>query len=218
MAPTRPCVLLLSLNMPPWFSEMYAPLLDAAAAKANVTHAQDAPSAVRLLEERSSAVLVTDEALTLPENAHVWQAVLGYVRRGGVAVVMGTFSSFARYDDIKPFFAQAGLLWEAGAYTRETFALDKATVDEATSTKLLPEYSQKALFVKNVAPAEAWYKVKPDEDSDDESSVSAPKDTTFGGSTAVALGRVGAGKVGYIGDVNAEIGSDIVVLAMCGLV
>jgi hypothetical protein len=37
------------------------------------------------------------------------------------------------------------------------------------------------------------------------------------GDTSVALAKVGKGKLGYVGDVNAEDGSDSAVLALCGL-
>lgn len=33
---------------------------------------------------------------------------------------------------------------------------------------------------------------------------------------SVALAKIGNGKLGYVGDVNGEEGSDAVVLAMCG--
>lgn len=54
--------------------------------------------AIELLAQRPepSAILVTDEALTLPENRAVWKTVLEYVRRGGTAVIMGHFPSFDR--------------------------------------------------------------------------------------------------------------------------
>lgn len=34
---------------------------------------------------------------------------------------------------------------------------------------------------------------------------------------AAAMAPLGAGKLGYVGDVNAEEGTDAVILAMCGL-
>lgn len=58
-----------------------------------------------------------------------------------------------------------------------------------------------------------WY--KPNEASVIESAVFAPDTAHFPGQTAVALGKVGKGKLGYVGDVNTEQGSDAVILAMC---
>lgn len=37
------------------------------------------------------------------------------------------------------------------------------------------------------------------------------------GESAVAFASVGDGKLGYIGNVNAEHGSNVTVLAMCGI-
>ncbi|KAE8140423.1 hypothetical protein BDV38DRAFT_269025 [Aspergillus pseudotamarii] len=196
---------------------MYAPLLTALRAKAEVQRAESTPSAVQLLAQRPepSVVRITDEALTLPKNRTVWEAVLGYVRGGGTAVVMGHFPSFVRPNSLKPFFAQAGLTWEVGSYHRTTLALNEAAVGVATAQKLPQRYSQKAVFVKNVGPGEMWYRT--DDDSVVESLVFSPMSVNKAGETAVALAEVGTGKLGYVGDVNAEDGSNAVILAMCGL-
>ena len=71
------------------------------------------------------------------------------------------------------------------------------------------------MFVKNVASADAWY--RPDESSIVESAVFPPTSANIAGETAVALANIGRGKLGYVGDVNAEKGSDAVILAMCEL-
>ncbi|UNI22152.1 hypothetical protein JDV02_008069 [Purpureocillium takamizusanense] len=217
-----PDILLISLNSPPWFDEMYGPLLTALGTKAHVTRAETAKTAVHALARLPppSAVLVTDEALTLAANRHVWLATVGYVCGGGTAVVAAMFPSFVQPDSIQPFFAQAGVPWGRGSYHRTTLTLDKAVVgDDVAATKLPSAYSQKAVFVSNVAPADAWYKPDDDDDPEVESSgfFSSGSSASVGGETAVALTRVGAGKLGYVGDVNAETGSDVVILAMCGL-
>ncbi|KAG6019781.1 hypothetical protein E4U41_003107 [Claviceps citrina] len=107
-------VLAISLHQQPWFDERYAPLLTAIRARATFNRAEDARAAIEMLSSspKPTAVLVTDEALTVWENKHVWEAVLDYVRQGGTAVVMGLFGSFVRPDRIKPFFARASLSWE----------------------------------------------------------------------------------------------------------
>ena len=76
------------------------------------------------------------------------------------------------------------------------------------------EYSQKAVFLKNVASDAAWY--LPSERSRVESHVFAPT-SVDGQQTPVAFAAVGEGWLGYVRDVNAEKGSDVAVLAMCGL-
>jgi len=54
--------------------------------------------------------------------------------------------------------------------------------------------------VKNVEESAVWY-----------------AETGFSNEAAVVFANVGSGKLGYVGDVNAEEGSDVVILAMCGL-
>ncbi|KAL7930091.1 hypothetical protein V8C35DRAFT_314088 [Trichoderma chlorosporum] len=107
MTSENPRVLAISLNRQSWFDEMYAPLLTAIKAKADFERAEDASSAVRLLSQEAqpqpSAVLITDEALSLANNARVWEAVIKYIRRGGTAVITGHFSAFVRPNSLKPF-------------------------------------------------------------------------------------------------------------------
>ncbi|RAQ41189.1 hypothetical protein AFGD_011423 [Aspergillus flavus] len=187
-------VLAISLHLQPWFYESYAPLLKALASKADFQRAEIPPSAIELLAPRPepSAILVTDEALTLPENKAVWKAVLEYVRRGGTVVIMGHFPSFVRPNHLKPFFSQAGLNWESGSYQRTTLALNPAALSVANAEKLPQRYSQKAVFVKNVAPGDMWYKT--DDDSVVQSMVFPATKVNMAGETAVALAKVGTGK------------------------
>ncbi|KAF5703546.1 triacylglycerol lipase [Fusarium mundagurra] len=180
--------------------------------KADVLRAEDAESARRWVsrEPTPAAVLITDEGLAEEQNNHVWHAVLAYVRGGGTAVVMESFSNFVLLPNIDRFFAQAGLGWCRASYTGETFALNDAAVDSGLAAKMVPEYSTKALFLNNVAFEDAWYV------TDEESNVASPTNARAGES-AVAFASIGDGKLGYIGDVNAEHGSNVAVLAMCGL-
>ncbi|KAG0298949.1 hypothetical protein BGZ98_010404 [Dissophora globulifera] len=210
-------VVAISLNNQPWFAEMYAPLLTALKSKAEFQQAENSTSAIQYLSQlpKPSAVLITDEALTVRKNSAVWDAVLEYVRGGGTAIVMGLFSSFVQPDSIKPFFSRAGLRWEAGSYHRTTLALNRAVVDVANASKLPQSYSQKAVFVNNVVSENMWYKT--DDNSVVQSLVFPPTSANKSGETAVAMASVGGGKLGYVGDVNAEDGSNAVILAMCGL-
>ncbi|KAM3452345.1 hypothetical protein MY3296_004636 [Beauveria thailandica] len=164
-----------------------------------------------------STVLITDQALTLPENAAVWTAVLNYVAGGGTVIIMGFFPCFVLPDDIKPFFTRAGLPWARGTYQRTTTTVNKAAAAAAGPNiqKLPQSYSQKAVYVSNVSDEDMLYKT--DDNSVLESLVFAPESAHVPGETAVAFSRVGAGRIGYVGDVNAEAGSHVVVLAICGL-
>ncbi|UNI16723.1 hypothetical protein JDV02_003135 [Purpureocillium takamizusanense] len=217
MATSKARVLLVSLNRGQFFDEVYEPICGALMSKATLERVEEANTAIRKLSDDPppSAVLIADAALTLRQYTDVWDATLRYIHYGGTAVVMGNFPSFVRPDIMKSFFARAGLSWEAGSYHRTTLILNRDAAGFNSATALSPRFSQKALFVRNVANSEAWYKT--DECSIVESLVFAPTSTNTVGETAVALARVGDGNLGYVGDVNIEEGSVAVILAMCGL-
>lgn len=206
---STPRVLSVSLNYQEFFEETYASLLDQIKAKSSFERAEDKDTALRLIRESPAytAILVTDEALTLRKNKTVWDAVLKYVRQGGRAVVMGHFSSFVKPLDIKPFFEKAGLQWESGSYHREVLVLNHDAVPSTQVTELAPQYSQKAVFLDNVQLTDAWYIT--DNGNTGNAHVT--------GESPVVMASVGNGKLGYLGDVNAEKESDVVILAMCGL-
>ncbi|KAF5591998.1 triacylglycerol lipase [Fusarium subglutinans] len=208
---TKPWILAISLDHKPFLDDMFEPLMAKIRRRADFLRVEDADSAKHWLSRATpEAILITDEGLTEDQNSHVWHAVLRYVRGGGTAVVMGCFSNFVLPLSIKPFFAQAGLEWCSASYTGETFVLNDAAVDSCSAAKMVPEYSTKAQFLNNVALGDAWYV------TDEESNVLSPINARAGES-AVAFASVGDGKLGYIGDVNAEHGSNVAVLAMCGL-
>ncbi|KAI1385459.1 uncharacterized protein F4822DRAFT_345036 [Hypoxylon trugodes] len=214
---TQPTILLISLLLELWFDEMYAPLLTTLGSKASVKRVKKGPSAIRLLTEtpRPSAVLITDAAPSKEEHSDVWDAILQYVRQGGTAVIMGQFSSFVKPPSMEPFFSKAGLPWKNGPYYRTTFKINRGATGDNIAAHLPESYSQKALFVKDVALADSWYVT--DDNSVIESHVFAPENAHTPGETPVAFASVGEGKLGYVGDVNSEVGSTRVVLAMCGL-
>lgn len=204
---TRPRILLISLTWVRFFDKVHEPLLIELASKGRVKRARRAGPALRLLSEQPppSAAIITDEALMENEYAYVWKAVIQYVRQGGTCVIMGHFPGFGNVMDLKPFFATAGLPWESSLYYKATHVLNRQAVGDDLAAKLPPQYSQKARFLKNVASSDAWYLT--DENSAMGSHVKA----------AVVFASVERGKLGYVGDVNAEKSSEAVILAMCGL-
>lgn len=213
----KPRVLAISLANRSFFEELQGSLLTKIKASSAYQCVEDGQSAKRVLLEDPppNAVLITDEAVTLKEYASVWDAVLKYIRQGGTAVIMGIFSGFVNPRSLKDFFATAGLEWESSSYHRTTLKLNAQLVGMNVASKLLPEYSQKAVFLKNAKTSEAWYVT--DENSVTESSVFPGRDAHMAGESPVLLASVGQGKLGYVGDVNNEAGSEAVVMAMCGL-
>jgi hypothetical protein len=198
----KPRVVSISLEKRAFFEELYGPFLTKIQASSTFQCVDDGQSAMLMLVQHPlpDAVLITDEVLTLKENASVWDAVLRYIRRGGTAVIMGLFSGFVKPSGLKDFFATAGLEWEFASYHRTTLKLNPQQVGVNVASKLLPEYSQKAVFLKHAKRSEACYVA--DEDSVTESHVFPGRDVHIAGESPVLLARVGEGKLGYIGDVN----------------
>ncbi len=76
------------------------------------------------------------------------------------------------------------------------------------------KYSQKAVFLTNVASDDSVY--RPSSDSVTQSHVFLPEPANPN-EAAVAFTKVGEGWLGYIGDVNNEQGSQAVILSMLEL-
>lgn len=161
------------------------------------------------------AVILTDSSCTKVKYSGLLACLVRYVKEdGGTVLCACHFSSFIRPDDMAPFFAKFGLNWTVGDYTRSTMALNKGVCTPRTSAPLSPSYSQKAVFLQGVARDAAMY--LPMEDSRVESAVFPPTPVKAE-QTPVAFTKLDKGWLGYIGDVNAEIESDAVVLAICRL-
>ncbi|KAI1126214.1 hypothetical protein F5Y10DRAFT_267347 [Nemania abortiva] len=216
-----PRIVLISLSqiLSSAVDKMYASFLSQLVSKATIQQVKEEKAALRLLREdpRPSAVLITDEALARDMLAHVWDAVLQYVRRGGTAVIMGTFPHFTSPSILEPFFAKAGLKWASNGLQKPTLVLNQEAVGSDLAATLLPQYSQKAVSLKNVATSDAWY--RPAEGSVTESPDSPPTSANNTTETPVAFTKVGDGHLGYVGDMILlnEVSSDAVVFAMCGL-
>ena len=215
---SRPTIILLSLEQEPWLDEMYSSLLTSLKAEAEVTQITDAVAASDLFKSTSTppqAVIATDGALTKKKYANQTYQAVKFVREGGATLVFGLhFPSFSRPSDIKDLFKAFHLPWESGDYHRTDFDVN-ASMQLIGTTSLVPRYSQKALHVKNVKREDAVY--LPSASSRIQSRVFAPEAVGDLTQTPAALTKCGSGRVGYLGDVNAEVETDKVVLAMCGL-
>jgi hypothetical protein len=150
----------------------------------------------------------------------VKEAVFDYVRGGGIVVCACSFAAFLFIkecgDPTIPFFAKVGLPWCAAtcSYYRSTFHVNKNVVPEDAKSTLPRSYSQKALTLFQVPSEQCWY--LPDmKTSWMESNSCYPRPNPQW--TPVAFGKVELGFIGYIGDVNAEVETDDIVLTMCSL-
>ncbi len=193
-------ILTLCFDYEELFDDIYKPLISKLTSKATMERATDASSALAILarEPPPSVILVADAGLA--RNRTVWERVIDLLRAGTTVVLAGCFSSMVNGPEFDRFFARAGLPWKQSAYQRSTTSLRRDVVGARLAGRLPAAYSQKSVFVKGADPSAWWYTAQ---DAPDQA--------------AVVFVTVGKGKLGYVGDVNGEDGSEAVVMAMCGL-
>jgi hypothetical protein len=209
---TKPVIFLLSLDDDSLFDKMYSRLIDAVATRATITRATKPAAALNFLSANNpKAIFITDPALVDAANSAVLQRVTSYVRGGGTAVIGGSFSGWVQPQEIGNWFSsQWGLTWKFGSYHGDTVYLNPLA-QRVPHMGLPAAYSQKAIFLKDVGSNASWYLTPK---YTDEESGEQLVDTQ---ETPVAFTLLGSGWLGYVGDVNAEEGSDAVILAMFGL-
>ncbi|KAK0710175.1 hypothetical protein B0T26DRAFT_724270 [Lasiosphaeria miniovina] len=197
---TDPYILALCFDYEELFDNVFKSLVSKLAAKAKMVRATTPNAALAQLKQQPlpSIILVADGAITREKK--VRERVIDLLRDGATVVLAGCFSNMVSEGQFTRFFTEIGLPWSRGGYGREDVSLHRHVLDSRLASRLPSSYSQRALFAKNVAPSAAWYTVDGNRSE-----------------AAVAFAKVGAGHLGYIGDVNGEESSDTVVLAMCGL-
>ncbi|KAH8589778.1 hypothetical protein B0O99DRAFT_636194 [Bisporella sp. PMI_857] len=214
-----PIIFVFSLDDPSQqdlLQAVHGHLMNTIAQKAVVHQAGNTQEALNLLnaDMKPKAIFVTDPGITTTKNNTVSDKVVDFARNGGVVVLGGLFSSFIRRDVLGGYFNKKwDLAWEVGSYQRTTVALNQ-TAKGLPPGSLPSSYSQKAVFLANVNSNAAWY--LPTEGSVIESRVFYPEPVATS-ETPAAYTEVGNGWLGYVGDVNAEEGTDAVVLGMLGL-
>jgi hypothetical protein len=212
-ATDQPRILLVSLDINSPFDQLYQPTLVKLNTVAILDRVTKPESALQgLADQPPQAVLVTDGGIA--KHHAVYAKLLDYVHGGGRLVLMGNFSSLIKPNDLNKLFIGAGLPWTYAEYQR-TIVYRNNTEETSSYTSLPTSYSQKAVFLAGVPGKDAWY--LPNDSSQTESLVFQSEPVTDQERTPIALTNIGKGKLGYVGDVNGEEGSDAVVLAMCGL-
>ena len=107
--------------------------------------------------------------------------------------------------------------WQYGDYHRAVVQLNKQVVSRLNTSvveQLKPGYSQKAVFLKGVDSGDALYLPAAGSQTQSLALLSQPVDPQ---QSPVVWSNFGDGKIGYVGDVNAEEGSTLTILTMCGL-
>ncbi|KAF3309670.1 hypothetical protein TWF173_010651 [Orbilia oligospora] len=117
---------LLNLCYQPFLDAAYKSLFDGLSAKADLKRANGRAEALRYMElSRPVAIIATDEGLTKSENGQVVEAVLQYVRNGGILILGLDFPSSIPMDEFDKFFQRKlGLPWASGDYHREDFEIN----------------------------------------------------------------------------------------------
>lgn len=220
---TKPVILILSVDEK-WMQDMceengiFGAGLNALLQHADLKRARTANGALSYLDKNTApdGILVTDPGMARPGNEPLLDRVVAYAKAGGTVVMSYCFSSNIRMDDMADFWGRAwGLPWEPASYHRTDLALNRsASTLTGQVAALHGAYSQKALCLKKVQREHAWY--LPTEDSYTQSAVFPPERVNQS-ETAVAFAPLGRGRVGYTGDVNMEVGTQMVVMRMFGL-
>ncbi|KAF9009605.1 hypothetical protein BDQ17DRAFT_1421775 [Cyathus striatus] len=212
----NPFAVVLSLEHEQFYNNILSHLLSSLRETMEVKQAFSRDAALAYLSQPGlKGVYVMDVGIISARNAAVRKRLFEFVtKEGGRVCVGGMFPNNIGEKQFEEFFKGWGLQWKYGSYHRTTFLLNSAH-PLAVSDRLFESYSMKALHVDNVSPFMMLYTAT--EDSRLESHVFLPvKIETFDESPAVAA-KVGKGWIGFVGDVNGELGSTRTVMAMLGV-
>lgn len=123
-------------------------------------------------------------------------------------------------DVFDNFFARCGVPWKRGDYHRTDFGLNEAAGRSvlpagagAGSVAFPPSFSIKALHVQGARAEEKLY--VPVSEARMQSAVFSPERVDESQAAVVGT-KMGDGFLAYCGDVNGEVESSRVILALCG--
>ena len=160
------------------------------------------------------AVLVVDGGFAKQKSKTLQLSLSQYAKAGGAVIMCGLFSSFVSPPDFTALAQRMELPWKMGDYHRTDFALNpafKSVFGPQGFSNLQTSYSMKTVHLEGV-PTEAKVYL-PTHQSETQSMVfsAAKVDTT---QCPAVWQKHGEGFVGFIGDVNNEEGSQILLLTM----
>ncbi|KNZ77881.1 RNA polymerase II-associated protein 3 [Termitomyces sp. J132] len=202
-------LLLLSLEEDDFFATSNAHCLSAIREKVVVSQALTLSTALTKLDDKHLAgVFVTDTGIVKPENKEILPRLLRYVKQGGVVIVGGSFSSFVSASDMDSFFSDT---CKSGAYHRTRFLRNGRHDLVTNNPSLSSSYSMKALHLGGLALSDPIYLPA------DNLQLQTPLPFNDHTESPVVRRKIGDGYFGYVGDVDAEVETTNVVLAMFGL-
>lgn len=113
-AGAKPIIMILTLDKPEFFNDMYEDFIRLLKTKAEFRQANTPEEARAAFNShpKPAAILAADESLTVTTRISLVHDALSYVRSGGVLIFMGLFFSFTRPPTIKTLFSRFDLPWE----------------------------------------------------------------------------------------------------------
>ena len=138
-----------------------------------------------------------------------------------------TFSSFIKPTSFDLYFKNEWKLpWRFGTYYRTSLVVNpnfRIVRDEdngplrfnPSTAALEPQYSQKATHIKHAAQNSLLYVTTTESMSESNAFHSGSVDDSS--QSPVVFQAYGKGYVGYLGDVNGEVGTVTAILVLCGL-
>ncbi|KAL7623196.1 hypothetical protein AAE478_006877 [Parahypoxylon ruwenzoriense] len=171
----------------------------------------------KLLDDHPSAqaIWILDCDIVNPFYKVLSKKVVDYVHNGGIAILGGWFSASVNPSDFDRWMEDAWKLpWRYGQYETTTVVFQTSAVGpyDHWCDGLPASYSQKGVFLKNVAPSDSWYASPPGSISE---SVSG--EVPVKAETSIAFGKVGMGWLGWTGEVSSSLETAAAVRAMMGM-
>ncbi|KAF3767838.1 hypothetical protein M406DRAFT_328893 [Cryphonectria parasitica EP155] len=198
--------------------------------KATVKYAQfnESGDAAEVIEKHSSAraIWIITPAIAQPRHHpaanFLSRKVVEYVRNGGT-VVLDRIFNYITPSDFNDWMRDTwDLPWRFGCHATTVAIIERPATGRDASGKgwqqgLMPVYKSQFVCLKNVELKDAWYVVP--RGATDASASQKPSGLPWdiGGQAPIAFTKIGAGYLGWIGDVDNSENAVSVVLAMMGL-
>ncbi|KAH9823421.1 hypothetical protein DFH28DRAFT_947172 [Melampsora americana] len=195
---------ILMIHPTDWYSfhhDMYQDFHNQIESRYKIQEAKTIDESLAALDThpKPKVVLLVHGEICDKEHSMVIKKVGSYAKQGGTVIMCLNFASFLQFSTTEWIFQKTlGLTWQLGAYTRQDFKLNKM-FKNVFKDRLESDYNAKALNITNTSEHSQIYKVT--EMVKRESPIIFERYTE-------------TGFIGYIGDVNNELGSQAVLLAM----
>ncbi|EMR69393.1 hypothetical protein MGN70_012521 [Eutypa lata] len=157
------------------------------------------------------AIIITDAGIIDPDNSNVSEKVVEYARNGGTVILGVEFPGNTNATVLDEYMTKVwGLPWTTHSYNYLDCVINTAASGPAKNTPndrqwmngLQALYTEKCVYIDNVAPDACWYLPTADPyylheyENEEKWRAAAAKMTQ----TPVAFAPVGKGYLGYVGE------------------